>query len=222
VRGTYNVLEACRTAGAVGDPVDRVVVASSDKAYGAHPTLPYREDYELRAAYPYDVSKACADMIARSYAVTYDLPVAVTRLANVFGGGDVNFSRIVPDSARALVEGRRPVIRSDGTPERDYLHASDAADAYVKVAESLPGASGQAWNVGSGSPVSVRDITNRLIEVSGRDLEPEIRGKGKPHGEIDCQHLDSTLIRERLGWEPRTSLDDGLEEAWSWYRQVLG
>lgn len=222
VRGTYNLLEACRSAGVVGDPVERIVVASSDKAYGTHEELPYREDFALQPAYPYDVSKACADMIARSYATTYELPVAVTRLANVYGGGDFNFSRIVPDTAQALVEGRQPVIRSDGTPERDYLHASDAVEAYLAIAASLPERRGRAWNAGPGEPISVIDITRRLIAVSGRDVEPEIRGSGTPHGEIDRQHLDSTLIGEELGWQPRVDLDQGLAEAWEWYERVLG
>ena len=133
IRGTYLLLEAVRET----DPATRVVVASSDKAYGAHKELPYREDFALQASYPYDVSKAAADLIARSYATTYGLPVAVTRLANVYGPGDVNWSRLVPDTARALVRGERPVIRSDGTPERDYLYVEDAVDAYLAVAESL-------------------------------------------------------------------------------------
>lgn len=222
VRGTYNLLEACRTTGVVGDPLERIVVASSDKAYGAHETLPYREDFSLQPMYPYDVSKACTDLIARSYAATYELPIAVTRLANVYGGGDFNFSRIVPDTARALVDDRRPVIRSDGTPERDYLHASDAVEAYLAVADSLPGASGAAWNASSDTPLSVLEVAQRLIAASGKEVEPDIRGAGTPHGEIDRQHLDSTRIRERLGWRPRMELDEGLEEAWSWYQRVLG
>jgi CDP-glucose 4,6-dehydratase len=222
VRGTYNLLEACRTTGVVGDPVERIVVASSDKAYGDHESLPYREDHALQPVHPYDVSKACTDMIARAYAATHELPVAITRLGNVYGGGDVNFSRIVPDVARALVEGTSPVIRSDGSPERDYLHASDAAEAYLAVAESAPERPGEAWNVGPGQPISVLEITRRLIAVSGREAEPEIRGSGTPPGEIDRQHLDSSRIREALGWRPRMALDDGLREAWDWYERVLG
>ncbi len=222
VRGTYNLLEACRVTGVVGEPVERIVVASSDKAYGAHHDLPYREDFPLRATYPYDVSKACTDMIARSYAATYELPIAVTRLANVYGGGDVNFSRIVPDTARALATGNRPVIRSDGTPQRDYIHVSDAVSAYLAVADSLPERRGRAWNAGSGEPVSVMEIARKLIAVSGREVEPEVQGTGTPHGEIDRQHLDSTRIREELDWAPRTNLDDGLTEAWAWYERVLG
>jgi CDP-glucose 4,6-dehydratase len=224
IRGTYLLLEACRAVGVVGDGVERVVVASSDKAYGSHDELPYDEDFALQPLYPYDVSKAATDMIARSYAVTYGLPVAVTRLANVYGGGDFNFSRIVPDTARALVRGEPPVIRSDGTPERDYIYAADAVEAYLAVARSLDDSAmhGRAWNAGAGRPYSVSEIVERLIAVSGRDVEPDVQGEGTPHGEIDRQFLDSSRIRSELGWEPRWELDDGLRETWSWYEQNLG
>jgi CDP-glucose 4,6-dehydratase len=218
VRGTWTLLHAC-----VAASVERVVVASSDKAYGSHDELPYSEDFALQPRYPYDVSKAATDMIARSYAITYGLPVAVTRLANVYGGGDFNFSRIVPDTARALVRGDRPVIRSDGTPERDYIYAPDAVDAYLAIAKSLddPAMHGRAWNAGAGRPYSVNEIVSRLIAVSGRDAEPDIQGEGTPHGEIDRQFLDSSRIREELGWEPRWELDDGLRETWAWYERHL-
>ena len=220
IRGTYLLMEAVRAY----DPGTHVVVASSDKAYGSHDELPYREDFALKPSYPYDVSKAATDMIARSYAVTYDMPVAVTRLANVYGPGDVNWARLVPDTARALVRGEHPVIRSDGTPERDYIYVQDAADAYLAVADSLedPANNGRAWNVGSGEPMSVLEVVRRLIAVSGRELEPEIRGTGVHHGEIDRQYLDSTAIREELGWSPRWDLDSGLRAAWEWYERMLG
>ena len=223
VRGTYNLLEACRAVGVVGDPIERVVVASSDKAYGAHDELPYREDFPLRPCYPYDVSKACTDMIARSYASTYGLPVAVTRLANVYGGGDLNWSRIVPDSCRALVKGKGPVIRSDGSPERDFIHVDDAVEAYLAVAGSLdrPELRGRAWNAGAGSPLSVLEIVGRLIRASGRELEPDVEGSGTPHGEIDRQFLDSAAIKEELGWAPRVALDEGLARTYGWYEQHL-
>ena len=223
VRGTYLLLEACRTVGVVGDPVEAIVVASSDKAYGDHDELPYREDFALQPRYPYDTSKACTDLIARSYAHTYDMPVAVTRLANVYGGGDVNWSRIVPDTARALVRGQRPVIRSDGTPERDYLYVEDAVDAYLEIAASLerPDLRGRAWNAGWGSPLAVREVVDRLIAVSGREIEPDIQGEGTPHGEIDRQYLDSTAMREELGWAPSRELDEGLAAAWEWYERRL-
>jgi CDP-glucose 4,6-dehydratase len=147
----------------------------------------------------------------------------VTRLANVYGPGDLNWSRIVPDSARALARGERPVIRSDGTPERDYLYVEDAVGAYLAIAESLdrPELRGRAWNAGWGSPVSVIELVRTLIAVSGRDLEPDVRGKGTPHGEIDRQFLDSTAIREELGWEPRVDLETGLRTTWEWYERRL-
>ena len=224
VKGTYTLLEACRATGVVGNPVEAVVVASSDKAYGEHDELPYREGFPLQPSYPYDVSKACTDLIARSYAVSFELPVAVTRLANVYGGGDFNFSRIVPDTIRALLRGERPVIRSDGTPERDYMYVEDAVDAYLAVARSLERRErwGRAWNAGNGKPVAVRELVERLIKAAGSDVEPDVRGVGKPAGEIDRQWLDSTAIREELGWRPRWQLDDGLAETHRWYVQHLG
>jgi CDP-glucose 4,6-dehydratase len=219
IRGTYLLMEAVRGY----DPATHVVVASSDKAYGSHDELPYREDFALQPSYPYDVSKAATDMIARSYAVTYDMPVAVTRLANVYGPGDVNWSRLVPDTARALVRGERPVVRSDGTPERDYIYVDDAADAYMAVAGSLDSREnwGRAWNAGSGEPHAVLEVVERLIEISGRDVEPDIQGTGVPHGEIDRQFLDSTAIRTELGWSPEWDLDGGLRAAWAWYERTL-
>jgi CDP-glucose 4,6-dehydratase len=219
VRGTYTLLEACRTLGTV----QRVVVASSDKAYGSHEELPYREDFALEPRHPYDVSKACTDLIARSYAYSYGLPVAVTRLANVYGPGDLNWSRIVPDTARSLARGERPVIRSDGESQRDYIYVEDAVDAYLAVAASLdrPELRGRAWNGGSGRPYRVLDVVRMLIAVSGVDVEPDIRGEGTPPGEISRQYLDSTAIREELGWEPRWELEEGLRAAWQWYERHL-
>jgi CDP-glucose 4,6-dehydratase len=161
-------------------------------------------------------------MITRSYAATYGLPTAVTRLANIYGGGDPNPSRIVPDTIGALLDGKAPVIRSDGTPERDYLFIEDAVSAYLAIAESLDDEEkrGRAWNAGHGSPVSVRDLVTKLIEVSGVDVEPDIQGDGTPHAEIDRQFLDSTAIKSELGWEPRWSLDEGLAATWRWYSEA--
>jgi CDP-glucose 4,6-dehydratase len=222
IRGTYTLLEACRNVGVVGDPVERVVVASSDKAYGRHDQLPYQEDFPLQALYPYDVSKAATDMISRSYAATYNLPVAVTRLANIYGGGDPNRSRIIPDTIQALLDDKRPVIRSDGSPERDYLYVEDAVDAYLAIAGSLDDDAhrGRAWNAGTGEPVSVREVVARLIKAAGKDVEPDIQGEGTPHGEIDRQFLDSRAIKSELGWEPRWTLDDGLAATWKWYAEA--
>jgi CDP-glucose 4,6-dehydratase len=223
IRGTYMLLDACRVAAESGSPMPRIVVASSDHAYGDHQQLPYREDFPFRALFPYDVSKACADMLGRSYASVYEMPVAVTRMANTFGGGDLNWSRIVPDTARALVAGRRPVIRSDGTPERDYLYVEDAVDAYLAVASSLedPNHRGLAWNVGLGTPVSVLELVRTLIAVSGRNVEPDVRGPAVPPGEIDRLYPDSTAIREQLGWFPRWDLESGLEASYGWYERYL-
>jgi CDP-glucose 4,6-dehydratase len=220
IRGTYLLLEGVREH----DGGLHVVVASSDKAYGAHDELPYREEFALQPSYPYDVSKAATDLIARSYAATFGLPVAVTRLANVYGPGDVNWARVVPDTARALLRGERPVIRSDGTPERDYLYVEDAVEAYLAVAASLddPAHHGRAWNAGSGEPHSVLEIVTRLIEISGREVKPDVRGSGVPHGEIDRQYLDSTAIRDELGWAPKWDLDAGLRATWEWYERTLG
>jgi CDP-glucose 4,6-dehydratase len=220
VRGTWNLLDACRTA---SEPPRRIVVASTDKAYGAHEQLPYREDHALRPRYPYDASKACADIVARSYAHTFDLPVAVTRFGNVFGGGDFNFSRVIPGAIRALLAGERPVIRSSGLLERDFLYAEDAATAYLAVGESLDRAElhGCAWNASIGHPVSVLEVVGRLIEISGAQVEPDVRGQGTPHGELTRQWLDSSAIREQLGWTPAWDLQRGLEETFSWYEREL-
>lgn len=224
IRGTYTLLEACRSAITVGAPLDRIVVASSDKAYGDQNELPYTEGTPLLARFPYDVSKACADVIARSYAATYGLPVAVSRLANVYGGGDLNFSRLVPETARALVEGRRPVVRSDGSPERDWIYVEDAVDAYLRIADSLDDQArrGRAWNAGNGTSVSVLDLIRTLSRVSGRDIEPDVQGDGVPPGEIDRQVLDATAIRQELGWEPTFDFELGLTATWKWYEQRLG
>jgi CDP-glucose 4,6-dehydratase len=218
VRGTYMLLEALREHGEVA----RIVVASSDKAYGAHTELPYREDSALLASFPYDVSKAVQDMIARSYAATFGMPIAVTRLANVYGPGDVNWARVIPDTARSLALGERPVIRSDGTPERDYIYVEDAALAYVAVIDSLsdPAHHGRVWNAGSGEPRSVLEVVRTLIKVSGRDVEPEVRGDGLA-GELDRQFLDATAIREELGWSPAWDLERGLRAAYDWYERVV-
>ncbi len=217
VRGTYNLLEAFRVAGGA----ESIVVASSDKAYGEAETLPYEEGQPLAPTFPYDTSKACADMIARSYAETYRMPIAVTRLANVFGGGDFNFSRIVPDTVRSLLSGSAPFVRSDGSPERDFLYIEDAVSAYTSCGENAAqnGIMGRAFNFGSGNPVRVIDIVEMLIDISGADVRPELLGNGTPDGEIDRQCLDSSNANEQLGWVPRWELRDGLEATYSWYEE---
>ncbi len=214
IEGTWVLLEACR-----GADVELVVVASSDKAYGPHQRLPYTEDSALQPIFPYDVSKAATDLIARSYWHTYRLPVAVTRFANIYGGGDRNFSRLIPETVIAVLDGRPPIIRSDGSPERDFLHAEDAAHAYLAVAGALSKGEvgGEAFNAGWGRPHSVRELIDLICELGPGDAKPDYQGTGNPSGEIDRQFLDSTKIRERIGWEPRVNLREGLSRTIDWY-----
>ena len=215
VRGAWNVFEACRTRG-----VGRVVFASSDKAYGSSPELPYREDFPLRASYPYDASKAAADVIARSYATAYGLPLAVTRFANVYGGGDLNFSRLIPETAVAVLDGRAPAIRSDGSPERDFLHVDDAVSAYLAIAGALgDGAAGEAFNAGGERPHSVREVVELIAAAADAGIEPDFQGDGSPDGEIDRQFVDSAKLRELTGWQPQVGLEDGLRRTLEWYRE---
>jgi CDP-glucose 4,6-dehydratase len=213
IRGTWILLEACRLHGATG-----VVVAASDKAYGAQDELPYREEHALQARFPYDVSKACTDLIARSYFHTYGLPVAVTRLANIYGGGDTNRSRLVPEAVAAALAGRAPVIRSDGSPERDFLYVEDAAAAYLALARDIDRAGGEAFNAGGERPHAVREVVELICRVAGSDVEPDIRGTGTPPGEIDRQYVDSGKLRALTGWRPRVELEDGLRRTVEWYR----
>ncbi|HEX3609649.1 MAG TPA: NAD-dependent epimerase/dehydratase family protein [Solirubrobacterales bacterium] len=215
VRGAWNVFEACREHG-----VARVVFASSDKAYGSSPELPYREGFPLRAANPYDASKAAADIIARSYANAYGLPLAVTRFANIYGGGDLNFSRLIPETTIAVLDGRPPVIRSDGSPERDFLHVDDAVAAYlaIEAALGLGGARGEAFNAGGEQPHSVREVVDLIAAASGTGIDPEYLGTGTPDGEIDRQYVDSTKLRELTGWQPEVDLPAGLQLTLDWYR----
>lgn len=218
IRGTWTLLEACRRVG-----VRRVVVAASDKAYGAHEQLPYREEFALQPLYPYDVSKAATDMIARSYWHTFELPVAVTRLANIYGGGDMNLSRLVPECVLAAIAGRAPVIRSDGTLERDYLYVEDAVDAYLAIWELLEDGrgAGEAFNAGGDRPHSVLDVANLVCRIAGTGVEPDVRGTGALPGEIDRQWVDSAKLRSMSGWEPRASLEVGLSRTVDWYRNYL-
>jgi len=221
IRGTYNLLEACRMARL--KRADRhVVIASSAHVYGKQGGLPCPETSPLRPVGPYDVSKACVDMIARCYAVTHDMPVAVTRMSNVYGGGDLNFSRLVPASARALVAGDAPVIHSDGTPERDYLYVEDAVDAYLAVEGSLRERDlwGRAWNAGGATPIAAGEVVRTLIEAAGTDLEPEIEG-GESSDVVDSRWVDSAEIRTLLGWEPRWPLESALQKTYAWYAEGL-
>lgn len=216
IRGTWTLLEACRAHGA-----ERVVVASSDKAYGSHEELPYREHYALQPTAPYEVSKAATDLIARSYWPSYALPVAVTRFANIYGGGDLNFSRLVPEAVSAVLQGRAPVLRSDGSPERDFLYVEDAAAAYVAIADRLDDdkVRGEAFNAGGGHAHRIGDVVALICRLAGSSIEPEIRGSGNPAGEIDRQFVDATKIRRLCGWEPQVDLEQGLERTIVWSRE---
>jgi CDP-glucose 4,6-dehydratase len=216
VRGTWTLLQAAVEAG-----VERVVFASSDKAYGAHDELPYREDFPLQPTAPYEASKAAADLIARSYWHSYGLPLAVTRFANVYGGGDLNFSRLIPEAVSAALDGRPPVLRSDGTPERDFLYVEDAASAYLAIVDALDrdDVRGEVFNAGGGRSYPVGEIVALIAKLAGGGVEPEIRGTGNPEGEIDRQYVDPAKIRERLGWEPEVGLEEGLARTLDWYRE---
>ncbi|HEX5714468.1 MAG TPA: NAD-dependent epimerase/dehydratase family protein [Solirubrobacterales bacterium] len=216
VRGTWTLLEACRRA-----DVPAVVVASSDKAYGPSEELPYREAMQLRPASPYEASKAAADAIALSYRAAYGLPVAVTRFANIYGGGDLNFSRLVPEAVIAVLDGRRPAIRSDGSPERDFLYVDDAVAAYLAIEHAVGAggpAAGEAFNAGGERPHSVAEVVGEIATIAGGGLEPEY-GPGNPAGEIDRQFVDSAKLRSLTGWQPTVGLRDGLIRTLEWYRQ---
>lgn len=220
IRGTWHLLEACRNS----PEVTRMVVASSDKAYGPHTQLPYEEGLSLNGSYPYDASKACADILANCYARTFDLPLAITRCANLYGGGDLNFSRLIPDTMRAVLCDQDPIIRSDGTLVRDYMYVQDGVEGYLRLAENMDREciSGEAFNFGTERPVSVLDLVTRIIELSGRDnLKPKIQGRGKPHAEIDRQFLSSRKAADLLGWEAQIDFDTGLRETLKWYQAYL-
>ncbi|MEJ7875262.1 MAG: GDP-mannose 4,6-dehydratase [Solirubrobacterales bacterium] len=216
VRGTWMLLQACLEQG-----VERVVFASSDKAYGAHDELPYREDFPLQPTAPYEASKAAADLIARSYWHSYGLPIAVTRFANIYGGGDLNFSRLVPEAVSAALDGRAPVLRSDGSPERDFLYVEDAAAAYLAIADGLErdDVRGEAFNAGGGRSYPVLEVIKLIARLAGTGVEPDVRGTGNPEGEIDRQYVDPSKLRETLGWEPRVGLEEGLGRTIDWYRE---
>ncbi len=216
IAGTWQVLEGARRA----PSVTRVVVASSDKAYGNQPVLPYTEDTSLAGLYPYDASKVCTDVLARCYATSFGLPVAVVRCANIYGPGDLNWNRLIPGTIRSVLEGTDPLIRSDGTLERDYLYLGDAVDGYLDVAEHLPDASGEAFNFGTEQPVSVLEVVQRIVAVSEiAGVEPRVLGTAT--NEIDAQSLASSKAFEQLGWRPQVALDDGLRASIEWYRTHL-
>lgn len=215
IRGTWNLLEACRHVFSI----DSVIVASSDKAYGDVPELPYKEDMPLRAVYPYDVSKACADMIGVSYAKTFDLPVAVTRCGNFFGGGDLNWNRIIPGTIRSAMRGKAPLIRSDGSLVRDYIYVEDAASAYMTLAQALslnPSLKGEAFNFSNETQLNVLDLTRCILKLMGLSLDPIVKGSNQ--GEIQAQYLDSKKAMNTLGWSPQFGLEEGLKKTIDWYQ----
>lgn len=218
VLGTCNLLEACRGK----KSLKAIIIASSDKAYGTHKKLPYREDYPLLPQYPYDTSKACGDLIAQSYVKTYKMPIVITRFANIYGPGDYNFSRIIPDTIRHILEGKNPVIRSDGKPERDYLFIEDVIDLYLTLARNIEETQGQIFNAGHNKPYSVLHIVKTLIKISGnKKIKPEVLGKGSLHGEIDRQWMDGHKVYKLLGWKPKIMLEQGLRKTFHWYQKNL-
>jgi CDP-glucose 4,6-dehydratase len=219
IRGTYNLLEACRLH---SEQVRRVVVASSDKAYGTHVHLPYTEDMPLNGRFPYEVSKTCTDLLAQAYHHSYGLPVTIARCGNIYGGGDLNWSRIVPGTIRSLLRSERPVIRSDGTYVRDYIYVKDVSRAYLRLAERLdsPAVQGEAFNFGPERALTVMELISLIQRLMGCEhLEPDLRNETK--GEIHSQYLNTDKTVRVLGWHSRFTLEEGLSETISWYRDFL-
>ena len=218
IRGTYNLLEACRVH---RDLVKSTVVASSDKAYGEAQVLPYTEDMPANGRHPYDVSKSCADLLAQTYATTYGLNVTVARCGNIYGGGDLNWSRIVPGTIRSVLEGKVPQLRSDGSFIRDYIYVGDVVDAYLDLAEGAgrEGVKGEAFNFSPQRPLTVLEITRAVLAAMGSQVEPVILNTAK--AEIKDQYLDAGKAARVLGWQPRFGLEEGLEATVAWYRDYL-
>ncbi|MGD9628074.1 MAG: NAD-dependent epimerase/dehydratase family protein [Pyrinomonadaceae bacterium] len=219
IRGTYILLEACRRAVSV----PAVIVASSDKAYGSHETLPYEEDLPLNGTFPYDVSKSCADLLARSYARTYQMRVCVTRSANIYGPGDMNLSRIVPGTIVSVLKNERPIIRSDGTPLREFIHVDDVVDGYLTLSRNIDEVGGEVFNFGSDAPVQIRELVDHIIRESGKDgeIEPDVLLSTKIEREIDAQYLSGAKIAQRLCWKPAIGLKEGIAKTIGWYRDNL-
>ena len=218
IKGTWALLEACRRS----PTVKQIVVASSDKAYGHQEKLPYDEKTPLQGCHPYDVSKSCADLIAQTYAHSFGMPVAITRCGNFYGGGDLNWNRIVPGTIRSVYRGQRPIIRSDGNYIRDYFYVEDGAAAYMLLAEQLAyrsDLSGEAFNFSNEMQVTVLELVQRIVAVMGSDLTPDIRNEAT--NEIRHQYLRATKARQMLGWHPLFSLENGLKETIAWYRRFF-
>lgn len=219
IRGTWTILEACRRS----PRVKQIVVASSDKAYGTHDKLPYSEEAPLQGRHPYDVSKSCADLISRSYAHSYRLPVCVTRLGNLYGGGDLNWNRLVPGTIRSALRGERPILRSDGSFVRDYFYVEDGALAYMHLAEQMaakPELAGEAFNFSNEIQISAKDMALRVLKATGReDLELDIQGTAM--NEIPHQYLDASKAKRLLGWAPSFDVNRGLAQTVAWYESFL-
>ena len=219
IRGTYALLEACRRS----PSIKQIVVASSDKAYGDQEQLPYSEETPLQGQHPYDVSKSCADLITHTYAVTYKLPVTITRCGNFYGGGDLNWNRIVPGTIRSVIRGERPIIRSDGQFIRDYFYVEDGAAAYMLLAEKMaenPNLIGQAFNFSNEIQVNVIELVQRILEAMQSDLVPDIRNEA--NHEIRHQYLSAAKARQILDWQPLFNLEEGLQRTIKWYTEFLG
>lgn len=219
IQGTWNLLDACRVLEGL---VDRIVVASSDKAYGTQAELPYTEGMSMNGKHPYEVSKSCTDLISIAYAETYGLPVTIARCGNIYGGGDLNWNRIVPGTLRSLMRGEQPVLRSDGTFVRDYLHVDDIVDAYLLLGERSDSLEfrGHAFNFSDESPRTVLEIFNAVCAIAGHpECQPKILNSAV--GEIRDQYLDATKAKTMLGWKARVSLDEGLQKTYSWYKTFL-
>ena len=217
IRGTWNLLEAARRS----PLVRKIVTASSDKAYGIHTELPYSEDAPLKGSHPYDVSKSAADLIAHTYFNTYKLPVAVTRCGNFYGGGDLNFNRIVPGTIRSILQGMPPVLRSDGSMIRDYFYIEDGAHAYITLAEHMDDERihGHAFNFSNENQVTVLELTQKILSLMGSNLQPNILATAAH--EIPHQYLSAAKAREMLGWHPQFSLDEGLQKTILWYKSYF-
>ena len=219
IRGTYNLLEACRMQ---PELVKRVVIASSDKAYGPHEHLPYTEEMPLQGRHPYEVSKSCADLIAQAYHHTYGLPVAILRCGNIYGGGALNWSRIVPYTIRCFLNHQRPVIRSDGHSVRDYIYVKDVSRCYLRTAECLadPKVQGQAFNFSLERPMTVLELVKVIQQLMNcNQLEPDVQNTTA--GEMRAQYLNAAKAHRLLGWQPQFTLEQGLNETIAWYRDYL-
>ncbi|MGY5238598.1 GDP-mannose 4,6-dehydratase [Clostridium tertium] len=217
IEGTWNILEAARKS----PLIKRVIVASSDKAYGDQEKLPYDENMPLQGKHPYDVSKSCADLIAQTYYETYKLPVCITRCGNLYGGGDLNFNRIIPQSIQSILNNKAPVIRSDGSFIRDYFYIEDAVDAYINLAEKVVelNLGGQAFNFSNEIQLTVLELVNKILKIMGSCMKPIILNQGS--NEIIHQYLSAKKARTVLGWSPNYTIDEGLSKTIKWYKDFL-